>query len=817
MQTYYFLVALFIIVAVSDLLIADWAFRRGKAEGSNLALVSVGAFVITMSYTIALFVDNYRVYSILSSIYFCGYDFMLVALMRFTWFFTKENKQQRPGLFMTGLSVYALIDMAVLAVNPFVEIAMSYVRQDTIIAKFTYDMHLMYQLHLLYSYLLVVMILYFLIRRSISAPKIYRRPYLYCIAAVIVIVLMNAVYLFLPNLFGPEDIDFSIMGYSLGAFFFGWSCFTYRSHGLLTHFHSWIFENVDQGLVLFDYDDRMLLHNKKAESVIPREILADGISLQEFMKACGIKAGTEADGLHYSFQCFINGDAMRCDYSAQLDEKGHRLGRLFVLTPTASRFDLLTSFRSWQDFKENADSLFPKRDDREVVAVCDINSLADINRKYGRVVGDQAIQRLALELRSAFPQGTFFTRSREATIAAVCMDADEASVNGWMQTVQQRMEHIDLIEEPIVIQSSVLVRREESILDTIYSGIQSMRTKKLMDKTSVHSEMLRSLMQALTQCDGDTSNHVQRTQKSGEALGRKIGLTDRQQSDLALLAILHDIGKIGIPLEILNKPGRLTEAEWKVLKTHAEKGYQIAKSSQELSGIAEMILYHHERWDGNGYPRGLKGEEIPLLSRIIAVVDAYDAMISDRSYRKGMSESAARAELRRCSGTQFDPGIVREFLNLLEENDQKKKVVVPESEVRTVPESVAAALQEEKPTKAHSNVFSIVHSVYVLDSHARIVETDANFENITGYSKADVMEGSLGQMDLIPTDDREEYFGDTLGKSGDKENIYLGHRLLRKDGTTIFVYCFGHRFYDSAAAEERTRIVIMDSESPISV
>jgi len=126
--------------------------------------------------------------------------------------------------------------------------------------------------------------------------------------------------------------------------------------------------------------------------------------------------------------------------------------------------------------------------------------------------------------------------------------------------------------------------------------------------------------------------------------------------------MLHDIGKIGIDDAILNKPGALTADEWAIMKTHPEIGYRIAMSSPELVTIAEYILTHHERWDGKGYPQGLKGEEIPQLSRILAVSDSYDAMTQNRVYRTAISKEDAAEEIEKNAGTQFDPDIVKIFL-----------------------------------------------------------------------------------------------------------------------------------------------------------
>ena len=147
-------------------------------------------------------------------------------------------------------------------------------------------------------------------------------------------------------------------------------------------------------------------------------------------------------------------------------------------------------------------------------------------------------------------------------------------------------------------------------------------------------------------------------------LAKALDLSRAVIDDLALLAALHDIGKIAIPDDILNKPGPLTEEQWTIMKRHPEIGYRIARTSPELVSIAEYILSHHERWDGKGYPRGLVGENIPLPARLLSVADAFDAMTSDRPYRKAMSAQQALAELERNAGTQFDPDVVAAFVEM---------------------------------------------------------------------------------------------------------------------------------------------------------
>jgi putative nucleotidyltransferase with HDIG domain len=204
---------------------------------------------------------------------------------------------------------------------------------------------------------------------------------------------------------------------------------------------------------------------------------------------------------------------------------------------------------------------------------------------------------------------------------------------------------------------------------TFQDARASMQNKKMLKDKSASSSLVDSLKQTLCESDYQTEEHVERTRKMAARLGREMGLPDSDIGKLELLAVLHDIGKVAIPQDIIKKQGKLTPEERKIIEQHTVKGYRIAKSSPELSEIADSILSHHERWDGTGYPNGLKGEEIPLIARVISAVDSHDVMVNDRPYHKAMPEKDAIKELRRCAGTQFDPHVIEKFITLLEREE----------------------------------------------------------------------------------------------------------------------------------------------------
>jgi response regulator RpfG family c-di-GMP phosphodiesterase len=177
---------------------------------------------------------------------------------------------------------------------------------------------------------------------------------------------------------------------------------------------------------------------------------------------------------------------------------------------------------------------------------------------------------------------------------------------------------------------------------------------------------MSALAAAIEARDNYTSGHLDRVSSYALSTGQEMGLDERQKWNLWLGSLFHDVGKLAIPDAILNKPGPLTDEEYAQMKNHPQLGVQIVERISFLMPAATCILHHQERWDGKGYPHGLKGQMISVEGRILAVADAFDAMLTDRPYRRGRSEDEAVDELLRCSGTQFDPEVVDAFLRARE-------------------------------------------------------------------------------------------------------------------------------------------------------
>jgi putative two-component system response regulator len=216
------------------------------------------------------------------------------------------------------------------------------------------------------------------------------------------------------------------------------------------------------------------------------------------------------------------------------------------------------------------------------------------------------------------------------------------------------------------IRSLLHQRKLERELQEKNEYLSKLNFDLLLSKKEVFLGTIDALAFAIDAKDPYTHGHSRRVSLISDAVARDLGLSESDCEKTRLAAVLHDVGKIGIPESILRKPSRLTPEEHRIIESHPEIGHRILSSVKELSYVSRCILHHHERFDGGGYPSALCSHGIPVQSRIIAVCDTYDAMTSDRCYRKGLGHEAALEEIARCSGKQFDPDCVRSFMRLYE-------------------------------------------------------------------------------------------------------------------------------------------------------
>ncbi len=307
------------------------------------------------------------------------------------------------------------------------------------------------------------------------------------------------------------------------------------------------------------------------------------------------------------------------------------------------------------------------------IFVCDVDGLKLINDTLGHHQGDELLKVVARILIARVAAPGYVARIGGDEFAVVLFDPLEKTMEELER--EYRLLVADYNRQnpqlPLSLSLGWATGEAETIETIIKAADNRMYRQKMHQSHSIRSSIVQTLTKALEARDHITEGHADRLGNLMAMLGHCLKLDKQSVADLQLFAKFHDIGKVGIPDSILNKPGRLTPDEMSIMRQHSEIGFRIAKSSPDLEPVADWILKHHEFWNGEGYPLGLGGEEIPLEARMLSIVDTYDAMTSDRPYRKAVGSAAALAEIRRCAGTQFDPELAKIFVSLLEQEQEQ--------------------------------------------------------------------------------------------------------------------------------------------------
>ena len=302
------------------------------------------------------------------------------------------------------------------------------------------------------------------------------------------------------------------------------------------------------------------------------------------------------------------------------------------------------------------------------IIMADVNGLKIINDTFGHEVGDEMLINTARLLEKSMRKEDILARHGGDEFAMLLPKTGKNQAEKILSRLRSEAGEIRMKEIPISLSFGMATKTEktEDIEVILKKADDAMYQHKLLEGKSAKNKIIQSILGTLNVRSGETKEHALRMTALARDLGKKLSLSSSELDRLSLLSVLHDIGKILIPQEILCKPGKLTEKEWAMIKKHPETGSRIAASTKEFELVAKEIRSHHEHWDGRGYPHGLSHEDIPYLARIITIIDAYDVMTHERSYSKALSKKEALKEIKRCSGTQFDPAIAESFTEMLE-------------------------------------------------------------------------------------------------------------------------------------------------------
>ncbi len=307
------------------------------------------------------------------------------------------------------------------------------------------------------------------------------------------------------------------------------------------------------------------------------------------------------------------------------------------------------------------------------VLIFDLDGLKLINDAFGHLEGDKVIQQLASNLKELFDGSECIARIGGDEFVIITENINGQDVTDRVNILEKVVEEYNKYHpiEMSVSKGGKIVKNNDLTFEKAFTHAENlMYRRKLNNRSSRKSQALESIMETLNQKTEETKEHSDRLRTLAVKTLQDMGHTRSSEiEDMELLCRVHDIGKITIPDAILHKPGKLSDDEFEIIKRHSEAGYKIIKNITDSDFISEGVLYHHEWFNGNGYPQGIKGEDIPLFARILSVADAYDAMTSERIYKKAKSHDEAIEEINKFSGKQFDPKVVRSFLRSCFENN----------------------------------------------------------------------------------------------------------------------------------------------------
>lgn len=301
--------------------------------------------------------------------------------------------------------------------------------------------------------------------------------------------------------------------------------------------------------------------------------------------------------------------------------------------------------------------------------MADLNGLKLVNDTYGHGTGDDMLRRAGEIIRKSCRTEDIIARWGGDEFLILLPQTCVKEAEKICLRIAANCRDVYVKRVPISMALGVASKHvaEMDISGVLKTAEDNMYRHKSEESSSMKKAFFDAFMKTIEEKTLLPKDHTLVMQDIASKIGREIGLPRAELERLNLLISVHDIGIINIPGEILTKKGGLTEKEWEIIKEHPEIGFRIAKLMEDLSSVANEILHHHERWDGSGYPRGLKEKEIPLLSRITAVADAYEAMFSGRPYKEPLSQKEIVSEFKKCAGKQFDPEIVEVLMNYLED------------------------------------------------------------------------------------------------------------------------------------------------------
>ncbi len=457
----------------------------------------------------------------------------------------------------------------------------------------------------------------------------------------------------------------------------------YRPFFMRAHIEKLVFEELGTPVILFDNDSLLTLYNSEARKLFSLDShYINKMNISGFLRRATGSQFRERSTSTVEEVTLTSPSGVtmvyKLDYIRLKNFRGKPIGTLMLfhnITELKKLYDIMEHTAMTNTLTGLASKTLLQKKIIEInlyrkfpcsVAVCNINGLRLINEGFGEDTGKAVIMHVAETLREQLRASDFCAYDDE-NFVIIMSGTNEKECEDVIKRISALLNSDKTFNFDIsfVYGSATRQTPDTDMQIAVSQAYAAMLKSKMLGSSVIHESIIESLQKALRASSFETEQHSVRVSDLSMKLADRLDLSAEEKHRLALLALFHDIGKLSVPAAILGKPSALSESEQHIMQMHVINGFTIATSSKELSPIANDILCHHEHWDGSGYPNGHKGEKIPFLSRIVAVVDAFDVMTHDRPWQKAMSSESAIEEIINKSGSQFDPAVVDLFVEVM--------------------------------------------------------------------------------------------------------------------------------------------------------
>jgi diguanylate cyclase (GGDEF)-like protein len=674
--------ALLASIAVS-LMLASYAWRSRRERGAIpfviTALCEAAWAVMSM---LEVLTDDPSVKVFWTNMLFLAYTILPVAWLAMTLQYANLDRWlTKNAIFL--LSIVPAITLALVWSNPwhgavYSQVAVHPADMFTVVSA-TYGPW--FYAHSVYSYALLTISIAILISCQFQSNRFQRGQARILLAGTLLPLVWNIAYVLKLSPFSDFDLTPVVLG--LSGIIVSWGLFRWHLFDILPVARDMVVQNMSDALFVLDARRRVVDYNPAAERLLR-------ISGQSAMGAsCDTLVGMhpelakicQAQEQDHFEIIFGDGPDSR-HYEALVSRldgmPGRPSGRILLLHDVterkqaetalsyAAQHDPLTGVYNRAFFDAELRRLEDSQAHPIAAVVLDLDGLKATNEAAGRRAGDKMLCVLGDILRASFRRGDLIARVGGDEFAILMPRTDKPGAEEVCRRLEANVEshNASRTEPKLEISFGVEATSDQSrsLERVMMEAGANMYRQKLRSRVSSRHHLVDTLLATLAMKDYVQQGHIERVSDMALALGKAAGISRDEMADLALLAEVHDLGKVGIPDYVLQKTGPLTAAERGQLEEHPDIGANIAAASPELAHIAELIRHHHEWWSGGGYPGGWRGAQIPVACRVLAIVDAYDAMTSERPYRAASSVSEALREITQMAGVQFDPRLAALFV-----------------------------------------------------------------------------------------------------------------------------------------------------------